>query len=111
MATCYYDYEKSKSLPVTSAHALQYSCFSSTAKYLVWRILHYASKNSHFLAIFMLISVFFFLKSSLKIRFFIATEFIINYDRIVLRYNLVLIFTAWVYSIVKTQSNHDLILV
>ena len=59
----------------------------------------------------MLISVFFFFqKSSLKIRYFIAIEFIINYDRIVLRYNLVLIFTAWVYSIVKTQPNRNLIL-
>ena len=88
MATCYYDYEKSKSLPVTSSHALQYSCFSTTTKYLVWRILHYVSKKSHFLAIFMLISVFseveFFQKSSLKIRYFIVIEFIINYDRIVL---------------------------
>ena len=56
-------YEKSKSLPVTSAHALQYgspavACFSTTAKYFVWCSIHYVSINFHFLAIFMIISLF-----------------------------------------------------
>ena len=62
-ARCDYGYEKSKSLLVTSAQAFQYgfpavACFSTTAKYLVWRSLHYVSINFHFLAIFMLISLF-----------------------------------------------------
>ena len=62
-ARCYYGYEKSKSLSVKSAHALQYgfsavACFSTTAKYFVWRSFHYVSIHFHFLAIFMLISPF-----------------------------------------------------
>ena len=70
-ASCYYGYEKSKSLPVTSAHALQYgfpavACFSTTAKYFVWRSLHYVSINFHFLAIFMIISLFSEVKFKIK---------------------------------------------
>ena len=62
-ARCCYGYEKSNLLPVTSAHALQYgfpavACFSTKAKYFVWRSLHYVSINFHFHAIFMIISLF-----------------------------------------------------
>ena len=62
-ARCCYGYEKSNLLPVTSAHALQYgfpavACFSTTAKYFVWRSPQYVSINFHFHAIFMIISLF-----------------------------------------------------
>ena len=62
-ARCCYGYEKSNLLPVTSAHALQYGfpavpCFSTTAKYFVWRSPQYVSINFHFHAIFMIISLF-----------------------------------------------------
>ena len=62
-ARCCYGYEKSTLLPVTSARALQYgfpavACFSATAKYFVWRSLHYVSINFHFHAIFMIILLF-----------------------------------------------------
>jgi len=51
---------ESNSLPVMSAHALQYgflevaavACFTTSTKYFVWRSLHYVSINFHFLAIF-----------------------------------------------------------
>ena len=47
-ARCCYGYEKSNLLPVTSAHALQYGfpavpCFSTTAKYFLWRSPQYVS--------------------------------------------------------------------
>ena len=62
-ARCRYGYEKSNLLPVTSALALQYgfpaaACFSTTAKYVVWRSPHYVGINFHFHAIFMIISLF-----------------------------------------------------
>ena len=62
-ARCCYGYEKSNLPPVTSAHALQYGfpaipCFSTTAKYFVWRSPQYVSINFHFHAIFMIISLF-----------------------------------------------------
>ena len=62
-ARCCYGYEKSNLLPVTSAHALQYgfpavACFSTTAKYFVWRSPQHVNINFHFHAIFMIISLF-----------------------------------------------------
>ena len=62
-ARCCYGYEKSNLLPVTSAHALQFgfpavACFSTRAKYFVWRRPQYVSINFHFHAIFMIISLF-----------------------------------------------------
>ena len=62
-ARCCYGYEKSNLLPVMSAHALQYGfpavpCFSTTAKYFVWRSPQYVSISFHFHAIFMIISLF-----------------------------------------------------
>ena len=80
-ARCCYGYEKSNLLPVTSAHALQngfpaVACFSTTAKYFVWRSPHYASINFHFHAIFMIISLF----SEVKFKDLVLSDRIKNLD-------------------------------